>query len=372
MSQTPGGGEPRDDGGPMVPGGWSSPAETGRTPQGPGYEVSYGQAPYSPGGYGRPQAVKPGIVALRPLGLGELYDGAFQAIRRNPSAMLGTAAVVMLVVTVLDTIAQLASAGRLIAFFDELDSEVPDCDALVGAAAGLATYSAVSTALQLLGVAVLTGLLILVVSRAVLGQRMSGGQMWAATRRRVPALIGLILLILAVTLVLTMACLVPGLLALTVSDALGGALLVLGVLAGVVVLVLTLTRLSMAVPALLLEEAGVPTALRRSWGLVRGSFWRVLGILLLTGLITVFTLTIITVPFALVSGGLSFLSPDDPRAAMGLAAPQLLLSGIGSVIAATIVYPFTSAVIALLYIDLRMRREGLDVELARAAASPTA
>ena len=51
---------------------------------------------------------------------------------------------------------------------------------------------------------------------------------------------------------------------------------------------------------------------------------------------------------------------------------SLVVLGIANVVALTLTTVFTAAVIALLYIDVRMRREGLDVELARAAAAEPA
>ena len=45
------------------------------------------------------------------------------------------------------------------------------------------------------------------------------------------------------------------------------------------------------------------------------------------------------------------------------------MSNLGGVVAAAVVSPFGAAVVCLLYIDLRIRREGLDVALARAAAA---
>ena len=44
-----------------------------------------------------------------------------------------------------------------------------------------------------------------------------------------------------------------------------------------------------------------------------------------------------------------------------------MVIGIAKIIALTLSTTFLAAVVALLYIDVRMRREGLDVELARAA-----
>ncbi len=52
-----------------------------------------------------------------------------------------------------------------------------------------------------------------------------------------------------------------------------------------------------------------------------------------------------------------------------LSARSLIASSIGSVIGATLVAPFTAAVYALLYVDRRMRAEGLDVALTAAATT---
>ena len=54
-----------------------------------------------------------------------------------------------------------------------------------------------------------------------------------------------------------------------------------------------------------------------------------------------------------------------------LATRSLVMSAIGGGIAATLVAPFTAGVRALLYVDRRIRAEGLDVSLSAAAASRT-
>jgi hypothetical protein len=50
--------------------------------------------------------------------------------------------------------------------------------------------------------------------------------------------------------------------------------------------------------------------------------------------------------------------------------PFLIVSGIGAVIASSISYPISAGVTVLLYVDQRIRREALDLELARAAGIP--
>jgi len=344
--------------------GWTRPGDAG-TPQ-YGSPPPYGQLPPQ-----QPAAIKPGIVPLRPLGLGELYDGSFQAIRRNPRTMLATAAAVITVIALVDVVLQLVLAGSLTAFFSESTEVTPDTDVLLGALGGLGVYGLVTVLLNLLGVSLITGMLILVVSRAVLGRRMSLGELWTAIRRRLLALVAINLIVLLAWLVAFVLPFAAGALGFLVADWVGALLMVVGLLAGSVTAVFLYVRLSMAVPALVLEEAGVGRAIGRSWSLVRGSFWRVFGILLLTAVIAGFTAAIISAPFGLIGGGLAFFSPD-PAALAGLSPLQLVLNALGTIVANTIVYPFTAAVTALLYIDLRMRREGLDVELARAAGSPVA
>ena len=105
-------------------------------------------------------------------------------------------------------------------------------------------------------------------------------------------------------------------------------------------------------------------------GLWTGPYWRTLGILLLAaddrrrsrrG--------ILTVPAALVTGVIGAANPDDPLAVAGFTPSQVLIVGDRRRDRRRrVVYPFQAGVGTLLYVDHRMRREGLDVELARAAS----
>src|ERR671918_262293 len=75
--------------------GWERPGEEPADADG-------GQPPY-PGWSTRqpPAAVKPGVIPLRPLGVGEILDGAVTTIRRNPGPMLGLSAIVAIVTQLL-------------------------------------------------------------------------------------------------------------------------------------------------------------------------------------------------------------------------------------------------------------------------------
>jgi possible integral membrane protein len=101
--------------------------------------------------------------------------------------------------------------------------------------------------------------------------------------------------------------------------------------------------------------------MRRSWQLTKGSFWRVVGILLIAALITS-ALTGIVSSILGAAGGLVAAQENADAYAAIMAGANFL----NSVLQAAIL-PFSAAVTALTYIDLRMRKEGLDVELRQAA-----
>jgi hypothetical protein len=172
-------------------------------------------------------------------------------------------------------------------------------------------------------------------------------------------------LIVAGILVVSVA---PGLVAVAAGAAAGGAALaVLGGIAGVVAAIYVGVLLALAPAALVLERQPVTGALRRSRALVRGSWWRVAGILALAAIISTVVSAIISVPFGLAGGGLVGLG-GHPSLSFG----ELLASSVGGLLASTVVRPFSAAVVALLYVDRRMRAEALDLALVRASTATSA
>ena len=357
---------------PQAPPGW------GPTPAPPGYGPPQGAqgggAPSPPGwgpppaaqGWGAPQgwggppaAPRPGVVPLRPLGLGELLDGSVSVVRRYPRPTLGLSAAVSVVTTLL-------GVGLLLLLPDKLFSTAGTSQALTDAQLGGTVVGSVGTVVVggLAGI-VLAGIITVVVGQAVLGAPLSTGEAWRTLRPRLLRLVGLALLTgLALALAVGVGI---GVAALSVAVA-GGAGLVLGVpvaLAGVAAAIYLYVRLSLAAPALVLEKIGIIEAFRRSGVLVRRSFWRVLGVLILAALIAGFVNQLLQLPFVVLGGGIGLFSGSRDVGVTALIAAQ-----IGAGVAQTITAPFTSGVRALLYIDRRMRAEGLDVALAAAAATP--
>jgi hypothetical protein len=309
-----------------------------------------------------------GIVPLRPLTVGEILDGAFQAIRANPRTMVGTAAAVVAAVTVVSLVPQALLLDRIKdnPFFTQ-GPQASVADQL-DAVTGIGESRAVPLVLTFVAVTMLQALLIVPVSEAVVGRRMDAGQMWRRARNRLPAALGLAVVTGLATLAGALAMLVPGIVALLAgAQTFGIVLILLGAVAAVVAGLFLYVRWSLSAPALILENARVGTAMGRSWRLVAGSWWRVFGILLLAGIIVSIGQAVVTVPVGLLAG-LPAAGEPSQYASLPVTFAQLVISGIGTIVAGAIFYPFSAAVSALLYIDLRMRREGLDVRLARVAA----
>lgn len=342
-------------------------------PQGPGGFGGFGPPPGAPGPGGpwpppgmRPPAPKPGIVPLRPLGLGELLDGAFTGIRRNPKATLGLAAILMTIASVAQAVVSFYFVGETTSLSARAGDQISDAEAihLLGQVGG---GMAIALVVSVIATTILTGLLTIVYGRAVLGQSLTMGEAWRQVRPRLWRLLGVtVLVILIMLVVLGIGFGVPIGIAAAVPNAGTIALAVLIGVAAIVAAVYLHVKLALAESAVVLENSGVGAALARSYRLTNRSFWRVLGILLLTNVIAGLLNGVIQTPFA--AGQLPMAMSDNPTT--GLELLSVVLSTIGAIISTTITTPFVAGVGVLLYVDLRMRREGLDLQLQTAATHP--
>ena len=244
-------------------------------------------------------------MPLRPLGVADILDGAIGYVRRDPRTVLGISAVLSLVLVVLSFLANFASFRSLSNLAQgDLYSADPADEALGGSAGIGGDVTALVAALLSLPISVIaTGLLTVVVGQAVLGRRVSAGAAWRAARPQFWRLVGLTLLIGLIvggTAVLGIGLAV--LLAVLVAQVSTGLAVLLGILLGVLALCAAIwlaVRLLLSPVALILEKAGVGTAIRRSARLVSGSWWRVFGIALLAQLIAGLIAQVLTVPFAI-------------------------------------------------------------------------
>ncbi|CAL9463190.1 glycerophosphoryl diester phosphodiesterase membrane domain-containing protein [Streptomyces sp. enrichment culture] len=360
------------------PGQWSAPTGgPGQTPPPPPPGPNRGTPPPGgPAGYGGwgtpwggpPPAAKPGVIPLRPLGVGEILDGAVSTMRTYWRTVLG----ISLTVAVLTEIVSILLQGFVLDDTTGTDN-LGDPDASLEEATRALGEALLGTALlslvTLIGTVAVTALLTAVTSRAVLGRPVTAKEAWRDARPQVFKLLGLLLLLPLIAAGIFAVGLLPGVLVRVAgSPDAGAALVFLGLAGAGVVVIWLMIRFSLASPALMLEKQGIKKAMSRSAKLVRGSWWRVFGIQLLALIIASVVAMVIAIPFALiamlVSGdGLGAFLTGDAE----IGWTYLIVSGIGAVIGSMITFPITAGVIVLLYIDQRIRREALDLDLARAA-----
>ncbi|GIG39656.1 glycerophosphoryl diester phosphodiesterase membrane domain-containing protein [Cellulomonas phragmiteti] len=352
-------------GAPPAPPAWGGPPPAAPLPEG------WGQ-PAPPPGWGAPApaagppawhlpAVQPGIIPLRPLGLGEILDGAVRAVRANPAVMFGLSAVVVTVAVALQTLVQLYVTSLIGAALGDatLDGAMTAADsAMISEMLSTSGGQVLTIPLLVPVTSVLTGLLIVSVSRSVIGEKVALREVWRT--RRVWLLVGFGLLQLLAS-VLAFALWIGAVVGLAAAgadwEAFGVALLGgLGLLAAVVWVT---ARTLLVPPALMLEGKRFWPTVARAWRLTRGSFWRLLGIYLLSNLLVSVLMYLFLVPAAVVAGLVTATSGSESL--------TILVSALGQVVGLTLSTTFLAAVVALLYVDVRIRREGLDLELARAA-----
>ncbi len=241
-------------------------------------------------------------TTLRPLSVGEILDVSFSVYRQH-FATLGTVAILCSGIPVLLSL-YIESAGGLLA----------------NIALALAYYI-VFTVLS----SIATAATVFIVSESYLGRPLSAA---GALQRSAPLVGKLIVCSLLFAIVI-------------------GFGFLFFLLPGVVLL----CGLLLAFPALVLEPGSSPTgALSRSWSLTRGARWRMFGLL-------VTLIVLLYVPVIALGSIAAVLLPTGQGSASGV----LTLALIGVI--QMVLYPFFYCVLTVAYYDLRVRKEGFDLEV---------
>ncbi|MGW1406544.1 glycerophosphoryl diester phosphodiesterase membrane domain-containing protein [Streptomyces sp. NPDC002403] len=349
-------------------GQWSPPSAPGTGPGAPPPTAGWGGGPQGPGWGQPPLAAKPGVIPLRPLGVGEILDGAVSTMRAHWRTVLG----ITLTVSVIAQVAIILVERFLLPEPARIDPNATGTEALRQAAdsAQSTVFNSVpSMLITMIATLITTSVLTVVISRSVLGRTVTLSEAWAEARPRLPQLLGLTLLLALISAAIMAVGLLPGML---IGSAAGAGLVLVGFMAAFVVVIWLMVRFCLASPALMLERQSITTSMRRSAKLVQGAWWRTFGVLALTGLLTFIVALIIAIPFGVIGMAVDGegIGSALTNGSADFGWPFLIVSGIGEVIVATITYPLSAGVMALLYIDQRIRREALDLELARAAGLP--
>jgi hypothetical protein len=266
---------------------------------------------------------------LRPLGLGEILDAGIKVYRNKFGTMLKAVAVVIVPVQVLNVLIQLSLPDSGTTTTGTGTAATSDGSGWAGIAALLLIFVVTVVSSTLAEAACLKA-----VSDTYLGTDTD----WRGSLRfgfhRLGSLLWLTLIHGVLLLLAFAACIVPG--------------------------IWLYAAWSVAVPALLIEDERGLKALNRSFRLVRGRWWPTAGTLLLANLLAAavaFGFGILALPLVFAGDGNDFLVD--------------LANGILGAVASVITIPFIAAVIAVIYFDLRVRKEGFDLQLmARRIGAP--
>ncbi|OYX58364.1 MAG: hypothetical protein B7Y93_01740 [Micrococcales bacterium 32-70-13] len=348
------------------PGGYS-PEPSGAGPDQGGTGAAPGAVPPAAGWTPPP---KPGLIPLRPLEFGTLLGASFQVLRRNPRPTFGAALLLNALVVFLSTgistvivVSGLERASR---------ADFADADTIFAGTIALALVATLlAVGISIVAQALLQGIISLEVTRATLGEKLTLRQLFDLGRGRWWALIGWTALLGAVVMAALAVLIGLSLGFFVVGDPLaiagGVVVLLIGVLGLIVVSVWIGTMLAFVPAAIVIERLPLGTAVRRSWRLVRGGFWRILGTLLLVAVMVNIAASVVTTPFQLAA---TFAAPlvnpageveTDLTVFLALNLVVVAITAVVGAIGAVL----TTAAASLLYIDRRMRTEGLDLELQR-------
>jgi len=256
---------------------------------------------------------------LRPLSAGDIVDEAIGLYRRNFKLFLSIGAVVLVPAGVIQLIlALLAGESGLNVF--TISSLLWWFLSIVVAAIG---YVAVISTMAIAA------------SERWLERPMTVGEAYSRAFSRIGPLVGLVLIYGLVVV--------------------GLSVTVIGIPFAIYLLVAWL----LSVQVLLVEGAGVRAALGRSRELVAGHWWRVVGIVFLLLIIQAVISAFFTLPATIFGFGSLFSDPTGTD----VSPLVIALDAIGSTAGQIVVGPIAYCAYILLYYDLRVRKEGLDIEL---------
>jgi len=236
---------------------------------------------------------------LRPLSIGEILDGALVLLRRHFALVLGIAVVCEGIPTAMDVYIDLTGGG----------SQNP----------GL---SLLDRLLTLVGSVLVTGATVRVVSEAYLGRTPLFGDAMGFAGSRFGTILGANIMSGFLTVLATLALVIPGM--------------------------VVACGYSVAAEAAALESGTASEALRRSWDLTKGFKLKALAL----GVVSIGLILVVYLGAGVLGGIMG-------EVVGGLDVVLAVLAACVSLL----IYPVISCVFTLFYYDLRVRKEGFDLEM---------
>jgi len=254
---------------------------------------------------------------LRPLSVGEILDKAFRLYRANFLLLFGITATLLVPLGILNVASQLVFRNTTIVIYLQ----------------GFLSF-------------LLNGALAWAVSRLYLGLPASIGEAYRVGSRRFGTMWG--------ASIMQGLAYIPAIILVVVGTLLGKTPgLILVTLLIVPVILFLSTRWAIDIPCIIVEELRAGPSLGRSWVLTEKDFWHVLGTILTSGLLVYLVTLLPGVVIIFVSSQFTSLADLGP-----------LLSALITQVGTLISTQLSISALVILYYDLRVRREGFDLQLA--------
>ncbi len=272
-------------------------------------------------------AETPAVPQLRPLGIGEILDVGIKITTRHFWTLARAVLVVVVPLQLLASIIDLSAAEGTLSSggssleTDEFGNPQLETDEIWTVFAAVL----VSTVLGLLAQTIATGACFKAVTDAYLGRTPSWQGSTGHVLRRLHSILWISFLTYFLGGLAFLACILPG--------------------------VWLFIAWTVAIPAFLTEEVKGRRALGRSFRLVRHFWWRTFAIIILGAILA----GIVSGVLVGVLTAVTFTS-DSTLAAV-------IANFVASVAAGVLTTPFIAAITIVLYIDLRVRKEGFDLAL---------
>ncbi|MEO6795954.1 MAG: glycerophosphoryl diester phosphodiesterase membrane domain-containing protein [Candidatus Dormibacter sp.] len=280
-------------------------------------------------------------VRLRPMPLGELLDETFKLYRRHFSVIAGVALAVILPGLIVTLVSGSYRANPF-TYLQQIAQNANDPAALQRIQSQQQQFSSsplylLSFPITLLLLPFSVGAVYYAATAFAAGSVETIGSVLIGTLRRYFGLFGVLIIALLVGVTAALIITIP-------------------------VVIWIEVRWAVAFPALLAERVGPTRALGRSWALVKGNWWRTLGILIVVSILV----SIIQAALGALLGGMAALMPGlttDFRAGLVTVVTALVSAIVGAI---------SPIAMTMLYLDLRVRKEGVDLDQLARQTTPGA
>ena len=282
---------------------------------------------------------------LRPRGVGELVDAAFQIYRKHWWTLVKTAGLFLLPFGLISSVLQALIGSNMTSNLNGFTYQTGGLSAAYsqmfsGLLPSLTLYMAVIV-LQLIAYMINDAAMTKQAADVCLGETPTTGSAWRAVRARLGTVLGASLLsnlIIYGVGIVTCCCLGLGALVFFVF-------------------------LALVMPAVMLESASAGKSIGRSFSLVQKGFWHACGVLVVLYLILLIPTFLISLTLQMLVSGSSLFSPT-PFTARAISDTAQALIYFASILVGVILAPLQGIGKTLIYLDLRVRHEGYDLERA--------